>query len=61
MHLPLVRRRRRRRAPGPGSDRQGLVSFAVGADGSGNDLLMREMGGTRMPFSRDPGNEDGTS
>jgi 3-oxoacyl-[acyl-carrier-protein] synthase-3 len=39
----------------PGSDRQGLVSFAVGADGSGNDLLMREMGGTRMPFSRDAG------
>jgi 3-oxoacyl-[acyl-carrier-protein] synthase-3 len=41
----------------PGSPRQGLVSFAVGADGSGNDLLLREMGGTRMPFSRDAGNE----
>jgi 3-oxoacyl-[acyl-carrier-protein] synthase-3 len=40
-----------------GNDRQGLVSFAVGADGSGNDLLMREMGGTRLPFSRDAGNE----
>jgi 3-oxoacyl-[acyl-carrier-protein] synthase-3 len=39
----------------PGSDRQGLVSFAVGADGSGNDLLMREMGGTRLPFSGDAG------
>jgi 3-oxoacyl-[acyl-carrier-protein] synthase-3 len=41
----------------PGDQRQGLLSFAVGADGSGNDLLMREMGGTRMPFSRDAGNE----
>ena len=41
----------------PGGERQGLVSFAVGADGSGNDLLMREMGGTRMPFSRDAGDE----
>ncbi len=41
----------------PGSGRQGLVSFAVGADGSGNDLLMREMGGTRMPFSLDAGDQ----
>jgi 3-oxoacyl-[acyl-carrier-protein] synthase-3 len=41
----------------PGSDRQGLVSFAVGADGSGNDLLMREMGGTRLPFSGNAGTD----
>ena len=34
-----------------GSDRQGLVSYAVGADGSGAKLLCREMGGSRMPFS----------
>jgi 3-oxoacyl-[acyl-carrier-protein] synthase-3 len=38
----------------PGSDRQGLVSYALGADGSGTDLLCRQMGGSRLPFSRDP-------
>ena len=38
----------------PGSDRQGLVSYAVGADGSGADLLCRKMGGSRLPFSHDP-------
>jgi 3-oxoacyl-[acyl-carrier-protein] synthase-3 len=39
----------------PGSDQQGLISFAIGADGSGNDLLIRKMGGTRLPFSGDAG------
>lgn len=35
----------------PGNDRQGLVSYAVGSDGSGAKMLWREMGGSRMPFS----------
>ena len=35
----------------PGSDRQGIVSYAVGADGSGAELLWCPMGGSRMPFS----------
>jgi len=35
----------------PGSDRQGLVSYAVGSDGSGAKMLWREMGGSRTPFS----------
>ena len=39
---------------GPGSDRQGLVSYAVGSDGSGADLLCRRMGGSRLPFVQDP-------
>ena len=38
----------------PGSDQQGLVSYAVGSDGSGADLLCRRMGGSRMPFSHEP-------
>ncbi|NQT13245.1 MAG: ketoacyl-ACP synthase III [Planctomycetes bacterium] len=37
----------------PGGERQGLVSYAVGSDGSGAKLLWREMGGSRMPFSPD--------
>lgn len=41
----------------PGNQQQGLLSFAVGADGSGAGLLHREMGGTRMPFSPDPTND----
>ena len=36
-----------------GDPNQGLLSFAVGSDGSGADLLYRPMGGTRMPFSQD--------
>jgi 3-oxoacyl-[acyl-carrier-protein] synthase III len=32
----------------PGSPRQGLVSYAVGTDGSGADLLCRPMGGSRL-------------
>jgi 3-oxoacyl-[acyl-carrier-protein] synthase-3 len=35
----------------PGGQRQGLVSYAVGSDGSGAELLCRRMGGSRMPFS----------
>ena len=38
----------------PGSAEQGLVAYAVGADGSGADLLCRKMGGSRLPFSADP-------
>ena len=38
----------------PGSTRQGLVSYALGSDGSGADLLCRRMGGSRLPFSSDP-------
>jgi 3-oxoacyl-[acyl-carrier-protein] synthase-3 len=36
----------------PGSAEQGMLSFAIGADGSGASLLWREMGGSRMPFSQ---------
>jgi 3-oxoacyl-[acyl-carrier-protein] synthase III len=35
----------------PGDDRQGMVAFAWGADGSGAGLLCRPMGGSRMPPS----------
>jgi 3-oxoacyl-[acyl-carrier-protein] synthase-3 len=35
----------------PGNAEQGILSFAIGADGSGANLLWREMGGSRMPFS----------
>ncbi len=41
----------------PGSQRQGLVSYAVGSDGSGVDLLCRRMGGSRMPFTPDPASD----
>lgn len=34
-----------------GSDKQGLLSYAVGSDGSGVKLLYRPMGGSREPFS----------
>ncbi|MDD4267726.1 MAG: ketoacyl-ACP synthase III [Pirellulaceae bacterium] len=37
----------------PGSDRQGLLGFAYGCDGSGAELLHRAVGGTRRPFSHD--------
>jgi len=30
---------------------QGLLSYAVGSDGSGADLLCRRMGGSRMPYA----------
>jgi 3-oxoacyl-[acyl-carrier-protein] synthase-3 len=34
-----------------GSKEQGLVSYVLGSDGSGGDLLCRRMGGSRIPFS----------
>lgn len=37
----------------PGSEKQGLLGFAYGCDGSGADLLCRVVGGTRRPFSHD--------
>jgi len=40
-----------------GSDQQGLLSYAVGSDGSGAHLLCREMGGSRLPFSNDAAND----
>lgn len=41
----------------PGDNQQGLVSYAIGSDGSGADLLCRRMGGSRLPFSCDPGSD----
>lgn len=35
-----------------GSEDQGLLSYAVGSDGSGAKLLYRPMGGSREPFSQ---------
>ncbi|MCR4411866.1 MAG: ketoacyl-ACP synthase III [Thermoguttaceae bacterium] len=35
----------------PGTPQQGLLAYAVGADGSGADLLCQRMGGTRLPFA----------
>ena len=40
-----------------GSNQQGLVSYALGSDGSGADLLCRKMGGSRLPFSPDGAND----
>jgi len=34
---------------GPGSSEQGLVSYQLGSDGSGGDLLNRPAGGSRTP------------
>ncbi|MEX0714332.1 MAG: beta-ketoacyl-ACP synthase III [Pirellulales bacterium] len=34
----------------PGSLEQGLISYALGSDGSGAGLLSRPMGGSRMPI-----------
>jgi 3-oxoacyl-[acyl-carrier-protein] synthase-3 len=36
-----------------GSPQQGLVSYTLGADGSGAELLSRPMGGSRLPPSLD--------
>lgn len=33
----------------PGSPEQGLLSYTLGSDGSGGDLLNRPMGGSRIP------------
>jgi len=42
-----------------GSPEQGLVSYVLGSDGSGGDLLCRRMGGSRTPFSREGFESDG--
>lgn len=34
---------------GPGSNEQGLISYSLGSDGSGAELLCCPMGGSRMP------------
>lgn len=34
---------------GPGSERQGLLAYTLGSDGSGAELLHRPMGGSRIP------------
>ncbi|MGL5095392.1 MAG: 3-oxoacyl-[acyl-carrier-protein] synthase III C-terminal domain-containing protein, partial [Planctomycetia bacterium] len=36
---------------GPGAEDQGLLSYQLGADGSGGDLLSRPAGGSRTPPS----------
>src|SRR5271156_2641556 len=38
---------------GRGSPEQGLISFSLGADGAGGDLLSRPAGGSRMKLSPD--------
>jgi 3-oxoacyl-[acyl-carrier-protein] synthase III len=42
-----------------GEAQQGLVSYVLGSDGSGGDLLCRRMGGSRLPFTQDGLNSDG--
>ncbi len=37
----------------PGEPDQGLLSYTLGADGSGADLLIRPVGGVKTPFSAD--------
>jgi 3-oxoacyl-[acyl-carrier-protein] synthase-3 len=41
----------------PGSKEQGLLSYALGSDGSGAELLCRPMGGSRLPFAQAAGND----
>jgi 3-oxoacyl-[acyl-carrier-protein] synthase-3 len=36
----------------PGSPEQGALSYTLGADGSGSDLLCRPVGGVQQPFER---------
>jgi 3-oxoacyl-[acyl-carrier-protein] synthase-3 len=35
----------------PGGPDQGMLSYAVGSDGGGADMLCRRMGGSRMPYN----------
>lgn len=42
----------------PGTDRQGLVSYAIGADGDGANLLYRKTGGTKIPYTAEGAEED---
>lgn len=37
----------------PGAETQGLVSYTLGADGSGAQLLVRPVGGVKSPFNAD--------
>ncbi len=37
---------------GAGDDNQGLVSYTLGADGSGHELLCRQMGGSKLPTTQ---------
>jgi 3-oxoacyl-[acyl-carrier-protein] synthase-3 len=41
----------------PGSEKQGLLSYAIGSDGSGAELLCRPMGGSRLPFTQAADND----
>ncbi len=34
-----------------GSEQQGLISYAIGADGDGANLLYRETGGSKVPYT----------
>lgn len=38
-----------------GTKDQGMLSFAAGSEGSGEQLLLRPMGGSRLPFSAEAG------
>ena len=40
-----------------GTQEQGLLSYAIGADGSGAELLCRPMGGSRLPFTQADDND----
>ncbi len=40
-----------------GDEKQGLLAYAVGSDGSGADLLNRPVGGSRRPFSTSAEND----
>jgi 3-oxoacyl-[acyl-carrier-protein] synthase-3 len=37
----------------PGSAEQGLLAYTLGSDGSGAEMLYKEMGGSRLPPSRE--------
>jgi 3-oxoacyl-[acyl-carrier-protein] synthase-3 len=37
----------------PGSREQGLLAYTLGSDGSGAEMLYKEMGGSRLPPSRE--------
>ncbi len=42
----------------PGGPEQGLLSYTLGSDGSGAPLLMRQMGGSRLPTAMELIDED---
>ncbi|MEX0978616.1 MAG: beta-ketoacyl-ACP synthase 3, partial [Pirellulales bacterium] len=37
----------------PGSSEQGLLAYTLGADGSGSEMLYKQMGGSRVPASHE--------